>query len=211
MTIKLLKYEIYKIHILPFGFLIECNMNKNRSLKEDLLVYLSGIIVNIIISLFIIIFKLNKFYLYINIGLILFNILPIIPLDGGRVLISVMAYKIRYKKVLFCSNVISLSILMIIFIISIYFKDINMILMSLYLLMFNIKTLKNYKKNYNEFLLGKYLYPNYYLKYHYVKIEEVGVYNNYFKGKNNLFINNKKKYYEKDVLEKKYKDKKTLS
>ncbi|MGM9971686.1 MAG: site-2 protease family protein [Anaeroplasmataceae bacterium] len=211
ITIKLLKYDIYKFHILPFGLMIECNMNKNRRLLDDILVYISGIAVNIILIIIFILFKANKYYIYLNLGIVLFNIIPIIPLDGGRILLSLLSIKIRYKKVLLISSYISFICIIILIVLGVIYKELNIILISVYLLIYNVKNYSHMKSLFNDFLLGKYLYPNFYLNYHYVKMDEIGVENNFFKGKNNIFINKNNRYYEKNILKKKYKDKKTLS
>ena len=42
-------------------------------------------------------------------------------------------------------------------------------------------------------------------------MKEVGVENNYFRGKNNVLNNKDKNYYEHDILKKKFKDRKFLS
>lgn len=211
ITIKILGYSIYKIHILPFGLMIECNLNNNKSIMNEFLIYISGIVVNLFIIVIIKLYGFDIYYLKINLAIILFNIIPIIPLDGGRILLSLLSTKMRYKLAIKVSNVVGLICISLLILIGLWLKSINTLLMSIYLLIYNINNFRYFKKTFNEFLLSKYLYPNFYLKYHYVDMKEVGVENNYFRGKNNVLNNKDKNYYEHDILKKKFKDRKFLS
>ena len=82
--IKLFKYEINSVEILPFGGYTEINKKINTSINKDLLIAFGGIIMQIILILLLNIIKnyLHNFtyQLIINYNyiLIFFNLLPII-------------------------------------------------------------------------------------------------------------------------------------
>lgn len=90
-----------KIEIMPFGlsvsFKIQNNKKKlNANIIEwkKIIVAICGPITNLLIILFLLHFKINHIHrviaIYSNILIMLFNILPIYPLDGGRILKSII-------------------------------------------------------------------------------------------------------------------------
>ena len=88
------KWRIKSIGLLPFGGNLETEEYGNKSLKEDMLVVLAGPIQHIwLIGLSyglyffsVISYDTYQTFFYMNMILFLFNLLPIWPLDGGRLL-----------------------------------------------------------------------------------------------------------------------------
>ena len=82
----LFKWNIEKIIILPFGGLTKYNEMINRPLIEEFLVAISGIIFQLMF------YNLTKGYIdykyfgIVNYFIILFNLIPIYPLDGSKIL-----------------------------------------------------------------------------------------------------------------------------
>ena len=65
----------------PFGISMKLKTSSALSLSEELFVLLSGCVTNLIF----IISPTPQIVTYINIGIFLFNILPVANLDGGRI------------------------------------------------------------------------------------------------------------------------------
>ena len=84
LTAKLFNWKIDKICIYPLGGLTLFNDRVNKPLLEELLVVIMGPIFQIIITLLISKYDTNVI-LFSN-TLLLFNLLPIVPLDGGKIL-----------------------------------------------------------------------------------------------------------------------------
>lgn len=92
-------WRIKSIGLLPFGGNLETEEYGNKSLKEDMLVVLAGPVQHIwligisylLYSLSVISYDTHQTFFYMNILLVLFNLLPIWPLDGGRLLFIGMA------------------------------------------------------------------------------------------------------------------------
>lgn len=79
-----------KIHINPFGVSLEIySYGKNKPLNK-ILFYLSGPLINFILAtIFIYInidIELKQKLIYTNLAICFFNLLPILPLDGGKIL-----------------------------------------------------------------------------------------------------------------------------
>ncbi len=186
---KIINFKFDKIIIYPFGGITIYNEDLNISTNKELFVLLGGITFQILFYL-LIIFLYNNFYITdhvytiikkINILLISFNFLPILPLDGGKLLNIILDKIFSYKL----SNIISI---IISFIFIIIFMYINKTLFALLLTIFLIKCLIiesiNLKYKYNKFILERYIN-----KYHFNKIKII---NNINKFKRDYYhiINN---------------------
>ena len=150
------KWDIDRIIILPFGCLTKFNIDINTKLKEEFIVSISGIIFQYIF--FIIISKFTTYYYfsYINYFLIIFNMIPIYPLDGSKIL-SILLNKItNFHSSLYISTYISL---ILIIILNILFFNINKltIIISIFFLIETLRNYKNIKLIFNKFLLERYI------------------------------------------------------
>ena len=89
----LLKWKIEQIIILPFGCLTMFNEYINRPLIEEFLICIAGPIFQMIYYLI----MSNFFELsYVHYRLLLFNLLPIIPLDGSKILNLILNKKMPF-------------------------------------------------------------------------------------------------------------------
>lgn len=150
------KWNIDKIIILPFGGLTKFNEIINRSLIEEFLIAISGVIFQFIFYMIIKQYIDYEYFNMINYFIIVFNLMPIYPLDGSKIL-NVLLNKITsFKNSLLISVIISY-ILIIIF--SILFFKINklFILVLSFLFLEVNKLYKERKEIFNKFLLERYL------------------------------------------------------
>lgn len=105
----LLGYKVQEVEIFPFGGITKIDKPLNDHIKNDLLIAVAGVSVQLILFFFckINIIKSLIFYKY-NIAIMLFNLLPIIPLDGSKILLEILNYFLAYKKAIICYSVISI-------------------------------------------------------------------------------------------------------
>ena len=146
----LFKWKIEKIIILPLGCLIKYQELINKPLNEEFIISIMGIIFQILFT-----YKISPLY---NNIIIIFNLIPIYPLDGSKIL-NILLNKIsNFKFSYYITIYISYIILIILLIILILKKDIIFILILVPLLINIYKTNQN-KYNYiNKFYLERYLY-----------------------------------------------------
>jgi stage IV sporulation protein FB len=99
------KWRIKAISILPFGGNVETEEYGNKSLKEDLVVILAGPVQHIWLigaafllqTLSYISYEWYQQFTILNLAVLLFNLLPIWPLDGGKL---VFLYVSLYRSFL---------------------------------------------------------------------------------------------------------------
>ncbi|MDD3896165.1 MAG: hypothetical protein PHP49_03985 [Bacilli bacterium] len=187
---KMLNYKIKEIFILPFGSIIKSNINLANKTLDIFLISIAGIffqillfpIMNIFNNLFVNDISYNIFLNYNKI-IILFNLLPIIPLDGSKIMLCILESIISYKTALKMINIIS-AILIILLIICTTYYGINSIIIITFLIYKTINEIINHKYIFNKFLLERLLIKNNKKKIKYIKHLK-----NIFKNKYN-FINN---------------------
>ncbi len=175
ILMKIYKINIYEISILPFGSIIKSDINYNIKSIKQFFISSAGILAEIILFfLFSFLYQIglindisyNIFFQY-NKLIIFFNILPIIPLDGSKILLSLIENILPYKLCLKVVNICSL-IWIILFI---YFNKMtfNLILIGLFLFLKTYEEILNHKLIFNKFLIERCLYNFNYKKVKYVK------------------------------------------
>lgn len=164
IIIKYFKYEIIEVLFLPFGGQTKITKDLNSPLKEEFLISISGVLFQLFISFFIYAFfdagyiNMYDYLIFKNysLAIIVFNLLPIIPLDGSYIFKSILEYIISYKKAYFINIIISL-IFLLLFLSYNYLYGLNNYLICSFLLYKIIIEIKNFKFQYNRFLLERYL------------------------------------------------------
>lgn len=158
------KVNVDKITIYPYGGITKIEDIIDIDLKKELLISISGIIIQSVY--FYIIYLLYKnniirnytyniFYNYHH-SMILFNLIPIYPLDGSKILNTIINKIFNYKL----SNMILIinSIIIMFSLILIYKFNYSYIMIIGVLINYLYDYIKNINHLYNRFLLEKYLY-----------------------------------------------------
>ena len=187
-------YKVMKINVYPCGLLTIFDMKINDSIIKNFLIAISGPLFQCLCYL-----VLKKYY-EIHLFLIVFNLLPIYPLDGSKIfgcfLYLIFPYKKSNKFLFVSSYILSLSIL------TYFIFNFNLIYILIFSILFmrSIEFYKNRKYLFNMFILERLLYNfnflfikkidniNYMYKgrYHYIKYK-----NNYIEEKKYLSFFNK--------------------
>ena len=97
IIINKFKYQVTEISFFPFGGIIKTKKDINSPLKEEIILAISGITAQLILGFSILflyqigLIRSQFYHLFYNYNaiLIIFNLLPIIPLDGHLILKSI--------------------------------------------------------------------------------------------------------------------------
>ena len=147
----LCKLKPKKFMIMPFGFKIvfeEIDDVKNVKTKK-LLVAIAGPMVNLCLIIVSILLNLHEYIIYSNLVILLFNIIPIYPLDGGRLLkysLSIwMDDKKTYRIVNQISNIVIIILTIASSIIILYIQNVAIVFALVYLWYIVIKENRKYR------------------------------------------------------------------
>ena len=186
-------WKVSKINIYPLGGLTIFNELVNKPFVEELIVIIMGPLFQEII--FLLLFKNNHNALIFNSYLLLFNLLPIIPLDGGKLISIFLELFIYYKKSLYLVTYLSF-FMFFSFLIFIFSMKSIFLFIAFFFLLFKINDEKNnINYYYNKFLLERY-FKNIIFK----KKSIVSNVNYFYKYRNNSVILNNKLLLEKEIL-----------
>lgn len=149
------KWKIEQVIILPFGGITIFNEKIDKPLLEEFLIAIGGPIFQM---LYFLIFKNNFIFFNYNIAILLFNLLPIYPLDGSRILNiffnSLFSFKSSHILSILLSYVFCLLILIFLIL------DFNIVVLFIILFISLEIFRETLKHNYyfSKFLLERYMY-----------------------------------------------------
>lgn len=95
-------FKLEKIEIMPYGLSIKFYYFNDANYKKKIITYLAGPVLNFILALVFFYIRTNEiivvYCFFINVILGIANLLPILPLDGGKILKEILKIKYDYKK-----------------------------------------------------------------------------------------------------------------
>lgn len=207
---KLNNLNVEKIMIYPYGGLVKMNNLLNTSINKELIVAISGILFQTIYY-FIIAFLyqqgfireyiFNLFTMYHK-SILLFNILPIHPLDGSKIL-NLLLSKILPFNTANKLNIIISIITLIIILLTNYYEFNYTTFLILGIILDNLtKYYKQLRYIFNKFLLERYIY-----NLTYKKRKQINKINYMYKEKYHILKENNTYITEKQALIHKFKRK----
>lgn len=163
--IKLLGYKIIRVDIYPSGGVTRIDKKINTKISHDILIACFGVIFQVILYfLFTLIYSLSwirsstyELFLTYNTTILLFNLLPIIPLDGYQLLRGIWEIILPFKKAFKISFVVSV-ISILFFITYNHLFSLNNYLIVTFLIYKMVTEFKNFKYQNMRFLLERCLH-----------------------------------------------------
>lgn len=148
----LFKYKIISVTIYPFGGITRVEKDINTSTNKEIILSLAGIFMHLLL---IPIIKDSTFIKY-NLSIMLFNMLPIIPLDGSNFLKAILNKFFSFKRSYTLYIIISIISILIYIVYNYKYSINNYLIISIFFYRI-YKDIKNYKYIYNRFLLERYI------------------------------------------------------
>ena len=165
-----LGYKVEEIKLTPMGLRLQFKVkskeynekikNGNRLNVKKAIIAIAGPITNLII--FIVLMLLQKLdftftntyiyqiIIYSNILIVIFNMLPIYPMDGGRVINEILKIIIGYKKAYKITYILSKTLLIILTAIAsisiLYLKNIAILFIIMYLWCLELQEIRRYNR-----------------------------------------------------------------
>ena len=199
---KILNVEVKKIYLYPLGGISKFFLPLNSSFLKEFLILIAGPISQEIakILLLFLLPKEKEIILMYHYGILLFNLLPVYPLDGGKLIHLIFSVFLPYRKSFQISIFISYIIIAIYLFLNIRILKINNISIITFLI-YKVYSEQN-KINY---LYEKFILERYLNNYNYKSSKLITNVKNFYRNKRHLLFLNNTYYLEKDYLDKKYK------
>ena len=195
----LFKWKIKEIIVLPFGALTIFDEGINKPLWQEFFIAISGSL-----------FQTIYYYLFINwyeftvlhYSLLFFNLLPITPLDGSKILNVLLNRFLPFKKSNLLTILISVILVLLLFALSVIYRF-NFIIIFV-LLFLGLKIYNEFRDRFlvfQKFLYERYFYPQYYRKLK--RISSINI-TKMYRDRQHLFYEGEKCYSEKEILRKRF-------
>lgn len=211
-TSNFFKWKIDKINIGVAGGYITYDEVIDKPFKEEFLIGISGFLFQFILFIVSLILYRNNLIDYkifflikkYNISIFIFNLIPIHPLDGSKLLNILFNIFLPYKKSLKLTNIVSI---LFIFLIILYFFSfyINFELSYIMIFSFLIKKLIIHIKDipylFNRFLFERYINPIRVKKYVIINGNNI---DKLKRQRKHIFLLKNKEYTEKSILSKRF-------
>ena len=199
---KRLKWNVSKILIFPFGGVTLLEDFLNRPIKEELMILLAGPVTQIvyyhIVSFF---YVLPQEFRFFHLALLFFNLLPIYPLDGGKLLHLLLEKVMPYKKSYFYFFFCSYGFLFLGFLFLCCRFSISIFFFLLFLLFKNWEGYRTIESIKERFLLERFLYSFSFKKWREIKGIDVDL---MYREYGHIFHDGRKTYSEREILRKRF-------
>ena len=155
------KIKLNRIELYPFGGHTSLNYLININIYKELLILLFGPFIQLITTYLIYYLNINVSYYFYTYSkfILLFNLLPIYPLDGGKIINIILSYFISFYNSLKYTYYISYITINIVFFYILIFNR-NLLLFLIFITV-SIELYKSFKNRYyilNRFYIERILY-----------------------------------------------------
>lgn len=157
--------EVNHITLYPYGGMINSNMLINTNSKKVLIISLGGIFIQLFLYLIIFLiyslgfinYNLYGMFIKYNLYIILFNLIPIYPLDGFKILNSLLELVLSFKVSLKISIIFNF-VFIILFFLYLFIFNISNYIIVIFLLCNLVNYIKSIKYIINKFYLERIIY-----------------------------------------------------
>jgi stage IV sporulation protein FB len=161
-------WDVSEVQLLPFGGVAVVEEKGSVTAMEEIIVALAGPLQNVLMIVFALSMKVTAlwsdgwidYFVQANMWIAIFNLLPVLPLDGGRILQALVSYKFSYYQTLRMTVWISLAMSGAMISVSIYNHpvvglNLNLLVIAIFLLVTNGYSYRNMNYTFIRFLLRR--------------------------------------------------------
>lgn len=164
---KSLGWRVLKVSLLPFGGVAEVEEQGTVTAWEEMVVAAAGPLQHVILIGFALGFgglglwgeMWTEYFIRVNVILALFNLLPVLPLDGGKIIQSLLSLFLPYYRTIWICTWVSLILSFVIIGLSVSVNTggihINLLAIGLYLLYSNWYQYKHLWYHFLRFLMQR--------------------------------------------------------
>ena len=193
-------YKVDSVVIYPFGGVSKVNKRVHERIYKDVIVSLGGIMFQVLLwfvfyllynGSFIVRSTYDMFVTY-NFRIVLFNLIPIIPLDGSKLLFALCTKYLSFKKSYYMMVIVG-SVSLVLFVLYNFIFKLNDLIIYIFLIISLYDVIRESKYVINKFYLERVLYDNYYDGIIYkAKIDDMRLNKYYYFEDSNKYISEKK-------------------
>jgi|AKZA01.1.fsa_nt_gi sporulation factor SpoIVFB. Metallo peptidase. MEROPS family M50B len=187
---KLYDFEIDCVEVLPFGAFLSLQDYGLHHIVEELVTILAGLCSHFFIYFMILYLGANPYLLAVNRLVFLFNILPVYPLDGSKIILLLLSTCMDYQKAIKLQIKISILALSILIIMK---PQVSHFVVYGYLIYLNYQ----YIKEYRVYLVRLYTTRRQKAKYRRFKLHDRFV---FYRPYQNMYQINNAVYHEEEVM-----------
>lgn len=187
---KIYHFDIEKVEVLPFGAFLSLRDYGLHHIVEELVTIIAGLASHFFIYFVILAMGGSPFLLTVNAMIFIFNVLPIYPLDGSKILLLIFSTCMDYQRAIRLQiklSILSLSVLCVLYLQSSYF------IVYGYLIYLNYQYIKEYRLQIIRLLLSRQKHIVY-------KKNKVHTHAVFYRPYNNLYLVNATLYQEVQVV-----------
>lgn len=194
------KIEVESIIIYPFGGITKINNRLHERIYKDVLISLGGVLFQILLWMFfyllykrnLIVLNTYQIFKMYNLSIIIFNLIPIVPLDGSKLFFTFCTKFLAYRTSYIFMIVLGV-ISLILFIVYNFIYRLNDIVVYIFLISELYLVIKEFKFIMNKFYLERIMYDNYYdeIIYNCKKLENIRIDKFYYFKDKNRYLNEK--------------------
>lgn len=187
---KLYHFEIESVEVLPFGAFLSLQDYGVHHVVEELITILAGLCSHFFLYFIIVYFGSDPYLLAVNKLVFIFNVLPIYPLDGSKIILLVLSFFMDYQKAIQLQIKISILGLSILVVIQ---PHLSHLVVYAYLLYLNYQ----YIKEYRVYLIRLYTSRRHKQMYHKYKIHDDYI---FYRPYHNMYQKGHTFYEEKEII-----------
>ncbi|MFM1652362.1 M50 family metallopeptidase [Brevibacillus sp. B_LB10_24] len=158
-----LGWRVAQIQLLPFGGVATMEEDLAADPLEEIVIALAGPFMNVAMIFCSLLFwwlgiwseAWTVFFINSNLMIAGFNLLPIWPLDGGRILQALLCYRLPYRKAGLLSIGASVLFAAALFGLGLLYWHLNLMAVAVYLTVVNAQAFVRFPYQFLRFLMGK--------------------------------------------------------